>query len=205
MFCQNYAMIYIHKRKDLNMRLLDIKKIDKDSYFLHRYNLVYENKCNDIKEYEIVSRNKSMTLNSLGQCNNAISIVGIKDDKMLLLREFRLAINQLIYNFPCGLIDEGETPLEAAKRELKEETGLDIISITKMLPSSYSAMGFSDEKTCLIFAKVDGVFEQSTSPNEEIEPIFVSREEMRELLKQDNFAGKTQAIAYLWSHPEILV
>jgi 8-oxo-dGTP diphosphatase len=46
--------------------------------------------------------------------------------KILLLQEFRLACNNWVYNFPGGLSDEGESPENTAKRELKEETGLEI-------------------------------------------------------------------------------
>ena len=45
----------------------------------------------------------------------------IIEDLVLLQKEFRMATNNWVYNFPAGLIDEGETPEEAAIRELKEE------------------------------------------------------------------------------------
>ena len=44
-----------------------------------------------------------------------------------------MSVGDYVYNFPAGLIDEGETPEVAAKRELKEETGLDLIVIEDKL------------------------------------------------------------------------
>ncbi|KAF0095190.1 MAG: NUDIX hydrolase [Puniceicoccaceae bacterium 5H] len=46
-----------------------------------------------------------------------------KDRKVLLVQQFRFGMNALTWEFPAGLIDPGEQPVEAAVRELKEETG----------------------------------------------------------------------------------
>ena len=46
-----------------------------------------------------------------------------EDDEILLQQEYRYPLDAVIYQIPGGLIDEGETPLETAKRELREETG----------------------------------------------------------------------------------
>lgn len=182
------------------MELLSLEKKSNDK-FIHNYVLSYKNRVGNRKEYEIVSRNKNLNLDILGNINNAISIVGICDDKMLISKEFRLSVNRWIYNFPCGLIDKGENAEIAARRELMEETNMEIEEIIKILPPSFSAMGISDEKTTLIFAKVKG----TPTPNldfvdEEIEPKLVSKEEMKKLLETEEFSGKTQAIAYLWAY-----
>ena len=54
-------------------------------------------------------------------------------ERILVSREYRMAMAQWIYNFPAGLIDPGETPEESAKRELWEETGLELVGITDVL------------------------------------------------------------------------
>lgn len=46
------------------------------------------------------------------------------DEKILLNKEYRMSVGGFVYNFPAGLIDDGETPEQAARRELKEETDL---------------------------------------------------------------------------------
>ena len=64
-------------------------------------------------------------------------IVPFVGDKILLSRVFRLAVNKWVYNFPAGLIDEGETVERAAIRELQEETGLKGTKILNILLVSF--------------------------------------------------------------------
>lgn len=171
--------------------------------FIHRYDVTYEMADGETKVYEIISRNPNLkTLEEL-QSNKPDSVVLIMHDKtnekILLNKEFRLATGAWVYNFPAGLIDAGETPEESAKRELWEETGLEVTSIDDYLDLSYSAIGFSNEINVCIIGTADGVFRESTSAAEEIEPAWYSKEEIRKLLKTQLFAARTQAYCYLWS------
>ena len=53
-----------------------------------------------------------------------VNIIAItKEGKMIMERQYRHALGNTCYELPCGVIEAGETPLEAAKRELLEETG----------------------------------------------------------------------------------
>ena len=110
-----------------------------------------------------------------------------------------MSVGDYVYNFPAGLIDAGETPEIAAKRELKEETGLNLIAIDDKLYDSYSAIGFSNETNAVVIGKASGEFAPSTSTVEEISAAWYSREEVRNLLKDKHFAARTQAFCYMWA------
>ena len=120
-------------------------------------------------------------------------------DKILLNREYRMATGQFVYNFPAGLIDQGEKFEESAKRELFEETGLTLLSIEDVLYDSYSAVGFSNEKNICVIGTADGEFAPSTSTFEEIEAGWYTKEEILDLLSKYPFAARTQAYCYMWA------
>ena len=179
-----------------------IKKVHEGA-FVHRYDISYETKDGRKKIYEMISRNPRIkTLEDL-QKKEANSVVLILHDesgeKLLLNREFRLAPGEWVYNFPAGLIEPGETPEESAGRELKEETGLKLLSIKEILPISYSAVGFSNETNLCILGTAAGRIQKSDSPAEEIEAGWYTKKEIRLLLQKELFAGRTQAYSYLWS------
>jgi len=185
------------------MEFEGIRKIH-EGRFITRYDVEYMTEEGNPKTYEIISRNKNIrTLDDL-QNRTPDSVIMILTDEsgehILISREYRMAMAQWIYNFPAGLIDPGETPEESAKRELWEETGLDLIRVDDILDNSYSAIGFSNERNVCVFGAAAGEFRKSTSDAEEIVPGWYSREEIRKLLRTEPFAARTQAYCYAWAN-----
>ena len=184
------------------MEFQGIEKVH-EGRFIDRYNLTYVTKDNRTKVYEIISRNKDLTgpeeIRNPHTDGVVIVVNDLNDEKILLNREFRMAVNDYVYNFPAGLIDPGETPEIAAARELREETGLTLLSIEDKLYDSYSAIGFSNETNAVVIGKASGEFAPSTSTLEEIEASWYTKEQVKELLKNNHFAARTQAYCYMWS------
>lgn len=181
------------------MKLMSLKKV-KDGRFLKNYELTYLNKANKEKKYEMISRNELTDPSELGQKLAGVAIVAKHktQDKLLLLKEFRMAINKTVVNVVSGMIDTNEDIETCIKRELYEETGLTDVNILNILKPAYSAVGMSDEKVSIAFVEVDGEFEDNSSDNESLVPKFYSRDEVRELLETEEFASRTQIICELW-------
>ena len=153
------------------MKFKGIEKKE-EGKFITRYDLTYETEEHQEKIYEIISRNKNIESFEQLHGNRADAVVIIATDKsnkrILLNREYRMAVGDWVYNFPAGLIDVGETPEQAAKRELLEETGLELYEIEDFIGPSYSAVGFSNEINVCVVGRAQGEVQKSTSALEEI-------------------------------------
>ena len=90
------------------MELLKLEKI-KDGRYLKNYELTYRNKAGKEKKYEIVSRSEIAGPEAIGKRVSGVSIVAYHEDKMLLLREFRMGVNRFVYNLCAGMLEEGES------------------------------------------------------------------------------------------------
>ena len=181
------------------------RKIEKKlaGKFIHRYDITYETESGQEKVYDMISRDGQIdSLERLQKKEPDAVVLIIHDEsgeKLLLNKEFRLALGDWVYNFPAGLIEPGETMEQSAKRELKEETGLDLVSIDDVIGLSYSAIGFSNESNVCLLGRASGQFAKSSSDVEEIEAAWFTREQIRTLLKEGVFAARTQAYCYMWS------
>ena len=180
-----------------------IRKVH-EGKFITRYDVDYVTAEGNPKTYEIISRNRNIqTLDDLqNRKPNAVVMILTDESGELILvnREYRMAMAQWIYNFPAGLIDPGESPEESARRELREETGLRIVRIDDVLDNSYSAVGFSNERNVCVFGIAEGEFRKSTSDAEEITPGWYTKEEIKQLLRTEPFAARTQAYCYAWAN-----
>jgi ADP-ribose pyrophosphatase len=73
------------------------------------------------------------------------------DPQLLLIRQYRYAADQYLYEIPAGRLDPGEEPADCARRELREETGCTARAID-FLFTMYTTPGFTDERIHLFMA-----------------------------------------------------
>ncbi len=157
--------------------------------FIDRYDIVYETADGNDKVYEMISRDHDIDkaedpFARLTRPHNDSVILVVTDEtgeRLLISKEYRMACGHWVYNF------------------VWEETGLELYEIDDTLDKSIAAIGFSNEKNISIFGKARGEFRPSTSAEEEIIPGWYTKEEVRELLRTEYFAARTQAYCYLWS------
>ena len=84
--------------------------------------------------------------------NNAVAILPLEGKRCKLIRQYRYAIDDYIFEAPAGALEEGEDPLDAAGRELIEETGFAARTIE---PRGFiiTTPGYTDEKIYLYEAR----------------------------------------------------
>lgn len=84
--------------------------------------------------------------------SGGVVILAFKEDKILLVKQFRYPMKEVMLELPAGKLEHGEDPFEAAKRELEEETGYCANKWTD-LGYVYTSPGYSDEKLYLYKAE----------------------------------------------------
>ena len=181
------------------MELIGFEKV-RDGKYLKNYEITYLNKLGREKKYEIVSRRELAGVEDLGGKPSGVSIVATNNDKLLLLHEFRMGVNQTIYNLCAGMLEMDEDIETCISRELYEETGLKVKEIKKILPPSFAAVAFSDTTTYIAFIEAEGDFEDNSSANEQISARFYTREEVTSLIDNgEPFSSRAQMAAYFFS------
>jgi ADP-ribose pyrophosphatase len=177
-----------------------VKKIT-DNNFLNLYNIeVTNDQTGDIYPYYVASRRKNKgRLSCISKDHNkadAVLIVPIFDNSdLVLIKQYRPAIDDYIYEFPAGLVDVGESTNAAVKRELYEEVGLSCYCIEQILKPSYTSVGMSDESCAVYIANVTG--EISTEHNEgheDIEPIVIKMNDALKFIDENMVSIKTALI-----------
>ena len=187
-------------------KITNIKK-QTDNRFLNIYELDNIHKSGRKGKYFVASRAKDIdSLKITTGKNNPDGVIiyalsGEDKDKVVLIRQYRYPINDYIYEFPAGLVEEGEDYSETAGREIYEETGMRFTPIS--VPDGYNrpfftTIGMTDESCATVFGYCDGEPScEHQEDSEEIEIILADKAEVRRILKEEKIAIMT---AYMLMH-----
>lgn len=119
----------------------------------------------------------------------------LKNGNILMIEEYRHPIRSWQYQFPSGMIDDGEAPEEAAKRELLEETGCQATALYP-LGYTYPSFGSTNEKIYLFFATCEPVAEVAHEALELIKLHEVTEQEICKMLDADVLVCASAQIAW---------
>ncbi len=105
-------------------------------------------------------------------------IVPVRDDgRLVLVRQYRRAVDEVLLEFPAGTLEPGEDPESCARRELLEETGHEAVTIER-LASIYPAPGYTSEVMHLFLARARQVGRTSPEGDEWIEVVLMGLDEL---------------------------
>lgn len=125
---------------------------------------------------------------------DVVAILPVLDDgRIVLVRQFRKAAERVLLEAPAGGIDGDETPEEAVRREMVEETGYRVDSL-ELLYTFYTSPGFTTEKMYLY--KATGLEPgEATEETDQIEVVCLTREEAEEAIRSGEIADAKSILA----------
>ena len=113
----------------------------------------------------------------------ALAVPITKDNKVVILRQYRFAVSRYLLEFPAGTLEIGETPINSIKREIQEETGYKADQwdeIGTLVP----APGYADEEIHLFLAR--NISKLNFAPkgdlDEDIEVLIMSHDKLDNLI-----------------------
>jgi ADP-ribose pyrophosphatase len=80
--------------------------------------------------------------------------VGGEPPRLVLEKEFRVPVGDYVLGFPAGLLEPGESVEDTVRREMLEETGLEVVKFKRITQPLFSSGGLSDEAVAMAFVDV---------------------------------------------------
>ena len=177
----------------------EIKSIQQKTHnrYLNYYELEAVHRDGSVSPYYMASRAKDANhLKAVTHENKPDGVIlygvyGEAKDRVVLIRQYRYPLGDYVYEFPAGLVEEGEEMAAAGIREMYEETGLVFTPVDAgcYCRPFFTTIGMTDESCGTVFGYCSG---EPTSAHEEaseeIQVILADRAEARRILREENVA-----------------
>jgi ADP-ribose pyrophosphatase len=129
---------------------------------------------------------------------SAVMMAVNQNQRVLLVKQFRLPAEQDLWELPAGRLDPDESALEAAKRELREETGYAAKKWTE-LASFWASPGYVQEKMTIFLAEELTEGKQEPMEDERIEIHWFEKDQLGQMIRAGEIVdGKTIVGYFMW-------
>ncbi|MHA1115929.1 MAG: NUDIX hydrolase [Candidatus Heimdallarchaeum aukensis] len=150
--------------------------INKNEVFSNNYLRVRNDKVQNPK-------GKEVEFSVVESKNFTATICMTKDEKIVMIKQYRYPWSSVSIEIPAGLIEPEEDPTLSAKREVREETGYKVLSIEPLL--TWHPVAFSSSWGHLYFAIVEKEGNQKLDENEFIEVLELSKSEVEKMIQRN--------------------
>lgn len=128
----------------------------------------------------------------------AVGIMALQEGRMIVVEQYRKALGKNQVEIPAGKLDAGENPLEAARRELEEETGYRCGKLEHVC-SFYTSPGFANEILHLYWAEDLRKGEMKLDEDEFLDCYEITLDEAKTLIGEGKISdAKTITAVYAW-------
>lgn len=161
---------------------------------------IYKGRIITLQVDEVLLPNGKTSNREIVKHPGAVAIIAITEDKkIILVEQYRKALERSIIEIPAGKMETGESPVETALRELEEETGYTTNNL-QYLQSFATSPGFADEVIHLYLAEhiVEMMKKPPLDEDEFVEIMQVSIDEMEALIVDNQVYDAKTAFAFLW-------
>lgn len=160
---------------------------------------IFEGKIINVRVDTVELKNKKYAKREIVEHKGASAVIAINEkDELILVKQYRKAVEDFLFELPAGKIDLTEEPMECALRELREETGYVAENITKIF-EIYSSPGFSNEKIHLFKAENLTYTKTNFDEDEDIEVLSISKDGAKKMLESGRITdGKTLVGMLFW-------
>lgn len=173
----------IEYNKPLTYQLIDKKQ-------------VYKGKRVKIEEHEYLNGSEKVYREHV-LAGNAVIILPITDNnEVIMIQEALTPINKIVLSLPAGQIEDNEIPINAAYREVEEETGYKAKEMVE-LRQYYASGGYSNEKIIIFLAKGLIKTKQSLDESEDIKVIKIPMKELKELLRRNEIMTASATVGVM--------
>jgi ADP-ribose pyrophosphatase len=128
---------------------------------------------------------RTVTVDVVRHSRSVVLVPVPEPGKVILVRQYRYAVNAFLWELPAGSIDEGESPEQAARRECHEEIGL-VPSTIVRLSAMYPTPGYCDEE--MVFFRLSGLEktdeQAEVDEDEDIETKVFELRDAREMVRR---------------------
>ena len=163
---------------------------------------IYDGRIINVQIDEVQLPNGRKTNRELVKHPGAVAVIPItKDNKIVLVEQYRKPLEKSIIEIPAGKVEKGEQPELTALRELEEETGYTARELS-FVTSFYTSPGFADE---LMQIFITDELEQLESPAEKDEDEFIevlelTLDEAKQLVEEERIHDAKTNYAILYLH-----
>jgi ADP-ribose pyrophosphatase len=162
---------------------------------------IFSGRVIDVVLEEVELPNGKTSTREIVKHPGAVAVIAMTDDnKIVMVRQYRKALERTLVEIPAGKLEKGEEPLVTAKRELEEETGY-VCNSMKHLISFYTSPGFADEIVHLYLAENIKKKENAASLDEDefVDVLELTLEEALQYLEEKQIydAKTAYALQYL--------